>query len=705
MIKRALSIFLCVLMMFSVLSAFPFTASAQTYSEELLAKGFDSSYVEGLSKLHEKYPNWNFEPIFTGVSWEQAVAGERNPHSKQLIQKQSALSSSYYCNCSSCYKNGNYVIREGSNWISASQTAVEYYMDPRNWFDEKHIFQFLPISYDGSQTQSGVESILSSTWMKNSDITYKNTTGADVTYINSSGNTVRYSSAVIDAAQNSGISAYYLASKIVQEVGGSSPTAGGACGTKAPFIGIYNYYNIGANSGAMEGLEWASGFLKAKSDTVLYSEYDYVTDKGMGNTTAVKSGQYMSYIYTCGSYYRVRLYTVSGGTYKTGAEGYIPVSALRTTYFNYGRPWTDPYRAIYNGAIYIANSFSKYQNTGYLQKFNLNPASGNMYNHEYMANVQAAASEAETTYKAYNEAGILASAKTFYIPVFTSMSAQPEKLQTNIVTGLKLSVRNKESLTFKWNKLNNATKYYMYVKNVTNGNKFSKTVKTNSAKISGLNPGNEYSVKVKAYVNGSWTGYTQYVTAHTKPTKVKNLKVKKRTGSSVTLSWSKISGVSGYYIYSYSPSAKKYTKVKTVTGSKKNSATITGLTSGKKYEYAVCAFVKDSATKSGVKSSIVKTAAKPKKVKLKKAVFSSKSKIKTSWHSLEGSATGFQIQYAKDKKFKKKIATKTFAGKTKKSYTGKGFSKGKKYYVRVRAYTSVGKNRVYGSWSNTVRVK
>lgn len=704
MINKFLSVFLSVLLMFSVLSGVPISAAAQTYSQELLSKGFDSTYVEGLSKLHEKYPNWNFEPIFTGVTWDEAVAGERNPHSKQLIQKRSAVSSDYYCSCSSCYKNGNYVIREGSSWVSASKTAVEYYMDPRNWFDERHIFQFLSTSYDGSNTQSGVESVLSSTWMKNSDITYKNTTGGSVTYRNAYGNTVKYSSAIMDAAKSSGLSAYYLASKIVQEIGGTSPTAGGACGTKAPFLGIYNYYNIGANSGAMEGLEWASGFLKAKSDTVLYSEYDSSSDKGKGSTSAVKSGQYMSYIDTCGSFYRVRLYTVSGSSYKTGAEGYIPVSSLRTTYFNYGRPWTDPYKAVFNGATYIANSFSKYQNTGYLQKFNLNPASGNMYNHEYMANVQAAAAEAETTYKAYNDAGILSSPKTFYIPVFSSMSESSVNNSQNIVTGLKLSSRKKESLTFKWTKLDHASKYYMYVKNLTKGNKFSKTVKTNSGTISGLNPGNSYSVKVKAYVNGSWTGYTGYVTAHTVPTKVKNLKVTKKATNSISLKWSKISGVSGYYIYSYSPNNKKYTKVKTVSGNK-NSVTITGLTPGKKYEYAVCAYVKDSITKSGVKSDRVKTASKPKKVKLKKALFSSKNKIKAVWSKLDGSATGFQIQYARDKNFKKKIAAKTFAGKTKTAYTGKGFKKGKKYYVRVRSYTSVGSKKIYSSWSNIIRVK
>ena len=62
----------------------------------------------------------------------------------------------------------------------------------------------------------------------------------------------------MDAAKYSGLSAYYLASKIVQEVGGKSPTAAGASGTNSKYPGIYNYYNIGANTGAEDGLKWAS---------------------------------------------------------------------------------------------------------------------------------------------------------------------------------------------------------------------------------------------------------------------------------------------------------------------------------------------------------------------------------------------------------------------------------------------------------------
>ena len=103
----------------------------------------------------------------------------------------------------------------------------------------------------------------------------------------------------------------------------------------------------------------------------------------------------------------MRLYTDNNGRYTTGTSGYVPKSVCRTKYFNYGRPWSNPYKSIYNGATYIANGFSKTQNTGYLQKFNVAPGTAEKHSHEYMANVQAAASESVTTYNAYKSAKIL----------------------------------------------------------------------------------------------------------------------------------------------------------------------------------------------------------------------------------------------------------------------------------------------------------
>ena len=88
--------------------------------------------------------------------------------------------------------------------------------------------------------------------MYNSVISYKDQNGKTIKM------TTKYSDAIISAAKQSGLSAYYLASRIVQEVGGTSAKAGGASGTVNGYKGIYNYYNIGAGSSATDGLYWAS---------------------------------------------------------------------------------------------------------------------------------------------------------------------------------------------------------------------------------------------------------------------------------------------------------------------------------------------------------------------------------------------------------------------------------------------------------------
>ena len=241
--KKILCVLLSIALVVCSGAAFSMSIEAANYTEQLKAKGFPNSYVGYLVKLHDKYPNWDFEPFKTNLNWSDAVAGERKPHSKQLIQKQSSLSNAYYCTCSSCYKNGKFVVQEGSSWYSASEKAVKYYMDPRNWLTEKYIFQFESTDYDSSQTQSGVESIISSTWMHNSNIKYVDGNGTSHTL------NKKYSAAILEAAKSSGMSAYYLASKIVQEVGSTTNTyASGSNGKKSPFLGIYNYYNIGAYS-------------------------------------------------------------------------------------------------------------------------------------------------------------------------------------------------------------------------------------------------------------------------------------------------------------------------------------------------------------------------------------------------------------------------------------------------------------------------
>ena len=65
-------------------------------------------------------------------------------------------------------------------------------------------------------------------------------------------------------------------------------------------------------------------------------------------------------------------------------------------------------------------------------------------------------------------------------------------------------------------------------------------------------------------------------------------------------------------------------------------------------------------------------------------------------------AIGYQIAYSTSKKFTKKTTKYVTSKKT--SVTLKKL-KNKKYYVKARAYTKVGKKSVYGSWSEVKTIK
>lgn len=79
-------------------------------------------------------------------------------------------------------------------------------------------------------------------------------------------------------------------------------------------------------------------------------------------------------------------------------------------------------------------------------------------------------------------------------------------------------------------------------------------------------------------------------------------------------------------------------------------------------------------------------------------------KIKVSWNKVSN-ASGYQICWYKDKKCKKTVAKKNIANANTTTYSGKGFVKGKKYYVRVRAYKNVNGSKIYGKKSNIKSVK
>lgn len=126
-----------------------------TECEKALSEaGFPSSYWGGLCSLKEKHPTWNFQPIKIDMDWSYVVERE-SECTKNYIYK-GVYDKTFLDETCTATSPGGYV--------APSQTGVAYYMDPRNSFTEKYLFQFLDQSYDKLLEQnypSAVETILS----------------------------------------------------------------------------------------------------------------------------------------------------------------------------------------------------------------------------------------------------------------------------------------------------------------------------------------------------------------------------------------------------------------------------------------------------------------------------------------------------------------------------------------------------------------
>ena len=217
---------------------------------------FPEDYRESIAILEQKFPNWRFVPVYLDQDWSQAIKMEYGKSSllEKSISSPLLLNKSYgfYTPSTGAYKNC-----DAGGWVSAGENAIEYYMDPRNFLNEIYIFQFELLSYDKSiHTKAGVEAILSGTYMHNSVISYIDKNGENAT------ENMTYADAIMKAAEQTNTSPYYLASKIRQEVivsGGRG--SGSVSGSYGDFVGVYNFYNIGATDGAnpiANGLRYAS---------------------------------------------------------------------------------------------------------------------------------------------------------------------------------------------------------------------------------------------------------------------------------------------------------------------------------------------------------------------------------------------------------------------------------------------------------------
>lgn len=225
------------------------------FEQALKDEGFPDSYKQSLRILHQMYPYWQFKAYKTGLDWNAALTAESKTGVNLISNAKGAAWKSKEADAYDA-ATGKWKVFDGSTWVAASQAAVAFYMDPRNFLDDRCVYMFEMLEYQPQyQTRAGVNTILSNTPFYNKKFTYNDlTTGAQ--------KSMYYVDAFIDAAKTSKASPYHLASRVKQEVVTSATTASSAVsGTVSGYAGIYNFYNIGATSSStpvLNGLKWAA---------------------------------------------------------------------------------------------------------------------------------------------------------------------------------------------------------------------------------------------------------------------------------------------------------------------------------------------------------------------------------------------------------------------------------------------------------------
>ncbi len=308
-----------------------------SFSEGTLSR-FPESYYSGLWLLHNLKPNYVFTPYYTNLSFDTALVAE-DSKARSLIQNSSYPS----------YVKPNSEVYDKPDWMMARTEVVSYFMDPRNFFTPEKIFAFELLGFDPNvHTVDGVREIIRGSFMDGSP-------------------DYDYAQIIYEAGENAGVSPYFLASRIIQEMGYSGESALSR-GELTGYEGYYNYYNIGAYA---------------------------TTEPGGAVINGAKYAQW--------------------GKDWEGQE-------ITDTEAAYLLPWTSVERAIKGGAIWIATGYiDKGQNTLYFQKFDVLDDGTDRYNHQYAQNIMMAYSEGMRYYRSYDSIGMTDAGFEFIIPVYNNM--------------------------------------------------------------------------------------------------------------------------------------------------------------------------------------------------------------------------------------------------------------------------------------------
>ncbi|MDR1215910.1 MAG: fibronectin type III domain-containing protein [Treponema sp.] len=285
-------------------------------------------------------------------------------------------------------------------------------------------------------------------------------------------------------------------------------------------------------------------------------------------------------------------------------------------------------------------------------------------------------------------------------------------------TGLTATVLSATSVRISWNTVSGVDGYIVYCSRSLNGeylrlsNDFPKP--GTSHDDDGCEPGDTWYYKVSAIkgsiANGYWeSAKSSAVSATTSntpgegsqstvPSVPTGITATAVSSSSITVSWSAVSGATGYRIYWATSSSGSYSQKESVTST---SFTDTGLSANTPYYYKVSAY--NSSGESGqsnyysaTTSSSTPSGSAPSVPTNVTATAVSSSSITVNWSSVSG-ATGYHIYWATSSSgsySQKESVTST-------SFTDTGLSANTPYYYKVSAYNDSGESEQSSYYSAT----
>ncbi|MBR5227241.1 MAG: SH3 domain-containing protein [Clostridia bacterium] len=408
-------------------------------------ENFPVSYRPYLYALQEKHPKWKFTAMYTGLDWEASVKKESVLSNRMSVSLAPA----------SWDRAWHYILSNGSTnrveqgWVTASANAVRYTLDPRNFLNEKTIFQFEELTYNENiHTLTGVEQILYGTEM--SKTVKDEETGKNKYVIKE----IEYYQRVSGNGKLKTVYAVNLR-KSASSSGEFIKTL--AQGTVVTTLELNSATDITGTWSKVKLDDGTEGYIcrvaadgeeylvAAGEVTTQYVKYLYDKDgDGKAEETMTYAEAYMLAARETGvSPYALALRTKNETGCQISSNGQIAGKHSKYPgYYNYysigayganpmengviyaaGKNWDNPVKAIVEGAKFWGKEYIlAHQNTPYLQKYNVNTATSNgLYSHQYMTDITCIYREALGMYNTYDSLGILNNDFTFIIPVYNNM--------------------------------------------------------------------------------------------------------------------------------------------------------------------------------------------------------------------------------------------------------------------------------------------